>query len=132
MDIKVSFAGGKKINAEVNGKTIYTDQPRDEGGENTAPAPFEYLLASLATCAGYYVMSYLQARDLPIEGVQVIQRHSWNEKSHRLENIELIIQVPADIPERHHRPLERAAASCSVKKLIQKPPPFEIRTEWVS
>ena len=65
MDLTVTFPGGKKVDAEIAGKLIRTDQPRDEGGEGTAPSPYDYCLAAMGTCAGFYVLSYLQARELP-------------------------------------------------------------------
>ena len=52
MEMRVTFPGGKKVNAEWNGFVVPTDQPIANGGEETAPTPFEYFLASLASCAG--------------------------------------------------------------------------------
>ena len=52
MDMEITFAGGKKINANLNGHLIKTDQPVTSGGENTAPSPYDLFLASIGTCAG--------------------------------------------------------------------------------
>ncbi len=71
MSIKVRLAGNKRVNAEINGYTIHTDQPVSEGGEGTAPTPFELFLASLGTCAGIYVQGYCMSRQLDYEGIEI-------------------------------------------------------------
>ncbi len=40
MDMKISFPGGKKVDADYKGFTIKTDQPRHEEGDGSAPEPF--------------------------------------------------------------------------------------------
>ena len=67
MEMTVVFSGGKKIDAQIGKHVIKTDQPRKEGGEGTAPAPFAYCLASMGTCAALYVYKYLESRDLPLD-----------------------------------------------------------------
>jgi ribosomal protein S12 methylthiotransferase accessory factor len=126
MDITVSFPGGKKVDAQFGDFVVKTDQSVKEGGEASAPSPFEYFLASLGSCAGFYVLSYLQARDLPCEGVKIVQSHQFNQKSHRLEKICLKIVLPPEIDSKHHKPIVRSAQKCSVKRLIESPPEFEI------
>jgi putative redox protein len=128
MDLIVTFPGGKKVDAEYGGYVVRTDQPVAEGGEDTAPSPFLYCLAAMGTCAGFYVLSYLQSRDLPTEGVRIIQSHEANEKG-KLIKIGMTIELPPEIEEKHHKPIVRSAEHCTVKKLIEDRPEFEIKTE---
>src|SRR5215471_4208280 len=60
MDIEVSFPGGKRVDAQVGEFAIRTDQPEALGGAGTAPTPYDLFLASLATCAGIYVLGFCQ------------------------------------------------------------------------
>ncbi len=53
MEMQISLAGGKKVDARFKGFTIRTDQPESSGGENSAPSPFDLFLGSIGTCAGY-------------------------------------------------------------------------------
>ncbi|MCK5331318.1 MAG: osmotically inducible protein OsmC, partial [Candidatus Marinimicrobia bacterium] len=62
MDMKITFPGGKKINAEYNGQIIKTDQAVASGGNGSAPEPFDLFLASIGTCAGIYVLGFCQQR----------------------------------------------------------------------
>ena len=73
MDMKITFPGGKKVNAEYNGFTHLTDQPVNAGGANSAPSPFELFLASLGTCAGFYVQSFCQQRGIDMAGIELRQ-----------------------------------------------------------
>jgi putative redox protein len=42
--------------------------------------------------------------------------------------VELDIHVPPEFPEKYHAALVRSAEQCAVKKLIESPPRFEIKT----
>jgi ribosomal protein S12 methylthiotransferase accessory factor len=124
----VDFPGGKRVTAHYNGFDIATDQVVDSGGEGTAPEPFDYFLASLATCAGYYVLKFCEGRSIPTEGVSI--RQSWErDEDKKLVRIAIEIRVPPDFPEKYHKALVRAANTCSVKKTIADPP--QITTETV-
>jgi putative redox protein len=62
-EIKVTFPGGLRVDAEYKGFVIKTDQPVKHGGSGTAPAPFDLFLASIAACAGFYVVAFCRERD---------------------------------------------------------------------
>jgi len=127
-EMTVSFPGGLKVTAHYNGFDITTDQCVDSGGEGTAPEPFDYFLASLATCAGYYVLKFCESRSIPTEGITLQQ--SWERDSqNKLERIAIRIQVPPGFPDKYHKALVRAANTCSVKKALTDPP--EIVTKVV-
>ena len=61
-EMTVDFPGGKKVTAHYDDFEMATDQGVDSGGEGTAPEPFDFFLASLATCAGYYVLKFCEGR----------------------------------------------------------------------
>ena len=127
----VSFPGGKRVNASYNGFEIATDQAVDSGGDGSAPEPYDYFLASLATCAGIYVLGFCQKRGIPHDGISLSQSWDREEKTNRLSNVRISIEVPADFPEKYHRALVRAASQCSVKKTLENPPEFVVETVTV-
>lgn len=122
MDIEVTFPGGKQVEARFGAHVVKTDQAVAHGGGGTAPEPFEVFLASLATCAGIYVLGFCQAREISTAGVQLVQHHHFDEASHRLERVELEIVLPADFPEKYRSSVARAAEGCKVKKTLTSPP----------
>ena len=127
MDIEVTFPGGMKVNAEAGKWVIETDQSVKSGGDGSAPEPYTLFLASLATCAGIYVLRYLQVRNLPTDGLKLVQKHTFDEKKHRLQKVQLQITLPEGIEQKHARAIERTASSCAVKRTIENPPAFEVR-----
>jgi ribosomal protein S12 methylthiotransferase accessory factor len=124
----VTLAGGKKVDTEIGGHVIRTDQPVTNGGEDTAPAPFDLFLAALGTCAGIYVASFCQKRELPTEGIRIRQRWERDRETGVLVKVELDIEVPSSFPEKYRDALVRVADQCAVKKAIQAQPQFEVRT----
>ena len=126
-ELQVKFPGGRQVLASYNGFEIETDQSKESGGEAKAPEPFDLFLASLATCAGYYVLKFCESREIPLDGVELVQRWERDE-SRRISTIAIDIHVPDEFPAKYHRALERAAHQCSVKKTILDPPEFLVKT----
>jgi len=127
----VSFPGGKRVDASFKGFMVATDQALDEGGEASAPKPFDLFLASLATCAGIYVLNFCQNRAIPTAGMRLVQT-SERSADGTLESVAIRIEVPPDFPAKYHDALVRSAAKCAVKKAIESPPQFVIETVVMS
>ena len=126
MDITVSFPGGKRVDAQVGKFVLPTDQPVASGGADSAPAPFDLFLASLATCAGIYVLGYCQTRGIPTDGVRLVQRTEDDPITHRPRRISLDVLVPATFPAESRAGVQRAAAACKVKKVLADPPQLDV------
>ncbi len=131
MEITITFPGNKKVNAEVNGMLIPTDQPISQGGDGTAPSPFMHFLASIGTCAGIYVLSFCRERGIPTEKITLTQRmiHAPGPDGKMgLATVAIDINVPPDFPDKYRNALVKVAEQCAVKKAIANPPVFEIAT----
>ena len=126
--MEITFDGGKIVTAHTHGHKIITDQPVENGGTNTAPAPFDLYLASIGTCAGIYVKSFCDNRNIPAEGIKIIQSHEWNQETGLPTAIRLDIKLPEGFPEKYKASLIHVAELCKVKKSIASPPTFEIVT----
>ena len=119
------------MDAEFNGFVVRTDQKVKDGGENSAPSPYEYFLSSLGTCAGIYVLSFCQERKIPTDEIFLVQRLEYGKREDGktfLEKIVLEIMVPQAFPEKYHRALIKVADQCAVKKTIMHPPAIEVKT----
>jgi ribosomal protein S12 methylthiotransferase accessory factor len=124
----VTFPGGKRVNAGFNGFEVATDQSSEHGGGGAEPEPFELFLASLATCAGIYVLSFCQNRDLPHDGIRLVQSWDRDAKSSLLTEVRITIEVPPEFPDKYHDALVRVANKCTVKKVVESPPEFVVET----
>lgn len=119
------------MNADFNSFSVTTDQPVKEGGEGSAPSPYEYFLASIGTCAGVYVVGFCEKRNIPTEKISLTQRHEFRkteEGKSVLEKIVIEIIVPPTFPEKYRQALVKVADQCAVKKTIMNPPKFDIKT----
>jgi len=128
MDIEVYFEEGAKVNARMGKHVVKTDQKERGGGEDSAPAPFDYFLISLATCAGIYVKVFCDQRGIDSSEIQIIQKHHNDPQSRRLNGIELEIVLPDDFPDKYRAAVIKAADQCAVKRLLKDPPAIEVRT----
>jgi ribosomal protein S12 methylthiotransferase accessory factor len=131
MDMIIDFPGGARVDAHYGPYTIMTDQPPAGGGQGSAPTPFALFLASMGTCAGIYVLGFCQQRNLPTEGIRIVQRMHRSMQTGLIGQIELEIQVPPSFPEKYHASLIRSAQLCAVKKHLENPPAFEISTKVI-
>ena len=127
MEMSVTFVGGRKIEARFRDHTVITDQSLKEGGDNSAPTPFDLLLVSLANCAAYYVLKFCLERKISIEGLSLGMNKEPDEKTKMLKKITIWIKLPPEFPEKYENAVVRAAESCSVKKLLAQPPDIETR-----
>ena len=124
--MEITFDGGKVITAHINGHIIRTDQPVDNGGGNSAPAPFELFLASIGTCAGIYVKSFCDKRQIPTDGIKIVQTMESDEEKKLTSVFKLDIQLPAGFPEKYREAVINAAELCLVKKTINNKPEFKV------
>lgn len=128
MEIKVTFPGGKKTEAQVKEFVVSTDQSVANGGEGTAPEPFTLFLTSIVSCAGVYVSGFCQNRDIPTDGITLVQKAFMDPETHTLQKIKIQIQVPKSFPEKYLGALVKVANKCSVKNAILAQPEFETET----
>jgi putative redox protein len=128
MDMKITFPGGKRVDAEYNGFTHKTDQPLDNHGENSAPQPFDLFLVSLGTCAGIYVLSFCQKRGIDTKDIELRQSMEWDPRSHLVGRLNIEIVLPASFPEKYRAAVVQAAQLCTVKKQLDNPPRFNLFT----
>ncbi len=131
MKIEVSFEGNKKVNANINGYVVKTDQSLKNGGEASAPSPFDLFLASIATCAGIYVKSFCDQRSLPTENIKVVQEVIYDDLTKMVSDINIEIQVPTDFPEKYKEAIISVANLCTVKKHLANPPLFDVYTKTI-
>lgn len=124
--IHVSFPGGVRVNAVFKGFEFKTDQPASAGGTGAAPSPFDYFLASLATCAGYFVAAFCRERQIETEGMSLSMRMERSPETRMISKIAIDISLPPGFPEKYKTAVVKAADQCTVKNHILKPPGFEI------
>jgi ribosomal protein S12 methylthiotransferase accessory factor len=122
--LDVGFPGGKRVDVRIREFQIGTDQSVKSGGGASAPEPFDLFLASMAACAGVYVLNFCQSRELPTDGLGLSME--WDKDAQRpLEaRVRYRLKLPAGFPDKYRAGIVKAMELCAVKKHIQNPPAF--------
>ena len=131
MDMKITFNGGKKVQSDYKGFSVATDQPVPEGGDGTAPEPYDIFLASLGTCAGIYVVYFCEKRNIATDGIHLTLGFDKNKRTHLIEAVRINIHLPADFPEKYKQAVARSAEMCAVKRSLTDPPKINVAAEYV-
>lgn len=129
MELLITFPGGKRVDASFDGLAVRTDQPVALGGDGSAAAPFDLFLASLGTCAGYYVLAFCQTRGLSTDGLSVVERVTFDAATKLPTRVDLEVRLPATFPEKYRAAVQRAAEHCKVKKMLEAPPIVAVTLE---
>lgn len=126
--MEIILAEKQQVIVNYKGFEILTDQPEKAGGDNAAPSPFDFFLISIGACAGWYVKSFCQQRNLSEEGIKVMMKTHRNHEKRMIDNIEIDIKLPQDFPDKYRDAVIKAAGACTVKKHIADAPEFSIVT----
>lgn len=126
-EVLVRHEQGDRFAIDVRGHRLYVDQPRADGGADTAPTPTELLVASLASCVGFYARRYLVRHDLPFEGLSVSATYDMADKPPRVGCVDVRIDLPDGVPAQRLPALLAVASHCTVHNTLQNPPAVDIR-----
>ncbi len=129
MRVDVEFKDGAKIDAKFNGFVVHSDQSIKAGGEASAPEPFDYFDVALALCAGHYVKSFCEQRDISTDGIEISQDSTKDSENRYKRYYTLTIKLPESFPSKYKKAVELAAANCAVKKVVTTGPEFKIIVE---
>lgn len=128
MDMQVYFPGNKRVFADYKGFTIETDQPEHGGGDNSAPAPFDLFIASIGTCAGIFMLDFMQRRGIPTENAGVTLRTERDPEAGLIGRIVLDLKLPPEFPEKYKDAIVNVVELCTVKRHLHQPPQFVVNT----
>jgi uncharacterized OsmC-like protein len=104
------------------------DEPAGIGGTDSAPDPYDYLLASLGACTSMTVGLYARKKQIPLEGVTVSLSHArihaedcadCETKEGMLDRIEVNVQLSGPLSEEQHAKLMEIAGKCPVHRTLK-------------
>ncbi|MFC2108850.1 OsmC family protein [Candidatus Bipolaricaulota bacterium] len=113
---------GKSLVNSTGRSTSQIRTPCCAGGDGSAPGPFDLFLASIGTCAGYYVLAFCQQRSIPTDEIELTLGVIHNEERHMIERIDISVSLPESFPERYVAACIKSAEQCTVKRHLQEPP----------
>ena len=114
IETKVTWNNGVQFDVEARGHHMICDQPIEGGGDDAGLTPPELMLASLATCAGYYAVHYLKVRNLSMEGLAVRVEAEKAMQPARLGSFRIILDAPSAVTDKDREGVRRSAEKCLI------------------
>jgi putative redox protein len=71
MELTAHWEGGYRVRVRVRDFDVVSDEPPDDGGQDSGPTPTELLLASLASCFTMAVYHAARKRQIELEDLSV-------------------------------------------------------------
>lgn len=106
---------------------VQVDEPVDYGGADTAPSPYEYLLAALGACTSMTIGWYARKKKIPLQDIKV---SLWQSRIHAkdcadcitkegmIHRIDIEIELTGQLTPEQRSILMEAAAKCPVHRTL--------------
>jgi putative redox protein len=122
LEVTVNHLGSVQFEVKARQHAIVCDQPPENGGYDEGMTPPELLLASLASCAGFYAAQYLRKFKLATEATQVrVTADKIKEPVARIDNFRIEIETPVELTEQQQAGVERAVHHCLIHNTLLHP-----------
>jgi len=115
MEIQIKFDENGRIVPFMNGNEITMNE-----------SPFLIFLATAGMCSAVFVRSFMQQRVLPFEEVGITQKMNYNRMTNMVGDIEMVVDLPANFPEKYVSAIKNVIAQCPVKRHLAEPPTFNV------
>jgi len=110
---------------------LYSDEPTDQGGDDSGPSPEELLAASLASCSAITMEMYAQRKGWDIGDVEVACEYNPAERGSPTR-FELVMRFPERLSEEQVERLRVIAAKCPVHRTLDGEVMFDERVERIA
>jgi putative redox protein len=122
--------GRLKQTVAMRGHTLVSDEPKDEGGDDSGPSPQELLAASLASCTAITMEMYAKRKGWEVGDVAV---HVDYEPAQRGSptRFRMRVDFPKEVPEEQRERLMQIGAKCPVHRVLEGEVMFEESVELV-
>jgi len=136
--VKLTMKEGFRTQITAGAHTLIADEPKEAGGTDEGPSPYELLLAALGACTAMTLKMYVERRKLPITDVEVsltfdrihiddcescVKEERLNDQE--VQHISRLIYVTGDVTEEQKDRLLYIAGRCPVHVTLHSNPHVE-------
>ena len=128
MNVSVESASPEFLeNISVGRHRLQADEPTSAGGQDTAPTPYELLLAALGACKAITVRMYAKRKGWPLQGVQLNLSHgkvhaedcaNCDGAGSLIDQIDVEIKLRGELTTEQRRILLAIAEKCPVHRTL--------------
>lgn len=126
MEITTKHLGRALFETRARQHVIQSDQPAENGGEDSAMTPPELFLAGLGSCAAYYAAQFLKVRKLADHGVEVSVTAEKLKDPVRLGMFHIQVRSPIALTPDQVLGMERSVHRCLIHQTLLSNPEIEI------
>ena len=136
--VKLPLKEGFRTQITAGAHTLIADEPKEAGGTDEGPSPYELLLAALGACTAMTLKMYVERKKLPITDVEVlltfdrihiddcescVKEERLNDQE--VQHISRLIYVTGDVTEEQKERLLYIAGRCPVHVTLHSNPHVE-------
>ncbi|HNQ34988.1 MAG TPA: OsmC family protein [bacterium] len=123
-ELKVKFRKGRSFEASIRQHRLPVDLPLGLKGSDTGPTPPDYLVLSLASCVGMYVLFFCERSGLSPEGLEVQAEYAKDQE--RITSIAVSVRLPSAETEERRREALGWAEKCLIHRTLCERPDLKI------
>ena len=113
--LEAKYTDAKKVAVRVNNFIVYTDMPREAGGQNSAPNPFEMFMASFVACQAVFAMSFIEKNAMKKEDFSFRAEPVFDDKG-LIKKMTTIVKIPSSFPKEKEAVFINVLKTCKVGK----------------
>lgn len=108
---------------------LFSDEPKQAGGEDAGPSPYELLAAALGACTSMTIGMYARRKQWPLASVTIRLRHSkihavdcadCDTKEELLDRMDRDIELVGDLTGEQRKKLLEIADKCPVHRTLAR------------
>ena len=139
VDVVVHGHGNGFLQEIVSGTHRFSaDEPVSYGGNDSAPGPYDYLLAALGACTSMTIGWHARHRKIPLEEITVSLRHSRIHakdcedcvtKEGMLDRIDVEVALTGPLSDEQRAMLMEIAGKCPVHRTLKSEISINLRAQ---
>ena len=118
--------GSLKHDLKVRTHRLLADEPRENGGDDSAPSPQELLAASLASCTAITIEMYAARKGWEVGDLEVDVNYEPAQRGSPTR-FSMEVRMPKELPDEQRERLMQIAAKCLVHRTLEGEVMFEER-----
>jgi putative redox protein len=122
--------GKFKHEIEIREHELLSDEPEENGGEDTGPSPQELLAASLASCTAITIEMYAKRKGWDVGDVEVAVNYEPAQRGSPTK-FQMDMRLPKELPEEQREKLAQIAAKCPVHRTLEGEVMFEEKVSLI-